>query len=115
MSNVTINKIELVGYIGEDIKVINFDDGNKLVQTSLATHEFFTKNKDDEPMQFTTWHRVIFKNKLADEVEPVLKTGSLLKVTGKVKNRKYQDAEGNDRWIHEVIVHNYEEVPHNQQ
>jgi single-strand DNA-binding protein len=97
----TVNKIILVGTVGQD-PTINKAGETKVANLSLATSEKYTK-KNGEKVDTTEWHRLTLWSGLADIVEKYVKKGSKLYAEGKVQTRKYTDKEGNERSITEVI------------
>jgi len=102
----TINKVILTGYLGRDLKVTNFANGQKIAQVPLATYDFW---EDEEGVRHavTDWHNLIFKNDKADVALEKLKKGSFLYVDGKNKLRTHVDKEGVTKFIPEIIVHSF--------
>jgi len=94
-----LNKVILIGNIGKDPEVRQFDNGGKKISFSLATNESY-KDKDGNWQEQTEWHNVIGWNLLAEK--PVAK-GDLVYVEGKIKSRDYKDKDGNTRYITEIV------------
>ena len=100
-----INKVILIGRLGADAEVKQTSKGDSMANMSLATNKKF---KDDEK---TTWHKVVvFDPRIADTMGKYAKTGTLLYVEGEIETRSYKDANGNSRYVTEVIVPRYSGV-----
>ena len=98
-----INKVILVGNLGKDPEVRVLESGTKVAKFTMATNENY-RDKNNEWQTVTEWHNVILWRYLADSAERNLKKGSLVYVEGKLTSRKYQDKEGNDRYVTEVVA-----------
>jgi len=88
----TLNKVELMGYVGNP-EVVIMKNGTELLKCSLATHESF-KTKVGNWETETTWHRIIFWNNNTGQKSPEIKKGDRLKVDGKLLVSQYTDKEG---------------------
>jgi len=100
----SLNKVMLVGNIGNEPEVRHSQDGSKIVTFSLATSENW-KDKSGERKEKTEWHRVvIFSQGLADVAEKYLRKGSKVYVEGQLRTRKWQDQSGADRYSTEVVL-----------
>lgn len=101
-----VNRVILLGNLGGDPEMKTFEDGNKLARFSLATNETY-KNKNGERVTNTEWHRVVVRRGgLADVVEKYLKKSDQVYIEGKIRTRKWQDNDGNNRYTTEVHVDN---------
>ena len=98
-----VNSIVLVGRVGKDPVVKNFDNGGKIAEFSLATDDSY-KDKQGNKVEQTDWHNVKFNGKLAEVVEKYVKKGGLVYVSGKIKTRSYDDKDGNKRYVTEVVA-----------
>lgn len=98
-----INKVILVGNLGKDPEVRVLESGTKVAKFTMATNENY-RDKNNEWQTVTEWHNVILWRYLAESAERQLKKGSLVYVEGKLTSRKYQDKDGNDRYITEVVA-----------
>ena len=101
-----MNCVILRGNVGSDPRIKNFDNGGKIAEFTLATTErgFTTKEGREIPDE-TTWHNIVVRNKgLAGVCEQYVKKGTPLLVQGKIKNRKYTDAHGVEKFITEIHV-----------
>ncbi|QED23744.1 single-stranded DNA-binding protein [Candidatus Deianiraea vastatrix] len=102
-----INKVILVGNVGQDPEVKVMQSGSKVVNFSLATSETW-KDKNGEKRDSTEWHRiVVYGDRLPDIIGQYVKKGTKLYVEGSIKSRKYTDASGNERTITEIVLQNY--------
>lgn len=97
------NKAILIGNLGRDPEVRSLDSGAKVATFSIATNENY-QDKSGEWQTVTQWHNIVCWRYLADRVEKDLVKGSLVFVEGKITNRKYQDSEGKDKYISEVVA-----------
>ena len=96
-----INKVILIGHLGKDPEVRHLEGGSSVANFSLATNENY-KDKTGEWQKVTEWHNIVAWGNLAEYAEKWLKKGMLVFIEGKLTHRKYQDKEGNDRYITEV-------------
>ena len=95
------NKIQLIGFLGNDPVVKRTDSGAKLVKFSIATNETY-RNSEGEKVKTTQWHNLIAWNKIADIAEKYLQRGTEVAIEGKLINRNYTDKEGVKRYITEI-------------
>ena len=102
--NGTLNKVILIGNVGDDVKIHQFDDNNKIGRFPLATSESYTSRETGEKVSQTEWHNIIVRNKVAEMFEKFVKKGDKLYIEGKLKSRKWQDQNGQDRYTTEIIV-----------
>ena len=104
----SINKVTLVGNVGNDPEIKTFQNGNKVVNISLATSERWKDKETGEIKSNTEWHRVaIFNAILADIVEKYVKKGSKIYIEGQLQTRKWQDSNGADKYTTEIVLQNY--------
>lgn len=99
-----INKVILVGNLGNDPDVKYTADGRAIANISLATTESWKDRNTGEQQDRTEWHRVVFFNRLAEIVSEYLKKGSQVYVEGKLQTRKWQDQNGMDRYTTEIVA-----------
>jgi len=97
-----INKVILVGNLGKDPEVRHLENGTAVATFSVATNESY-KDKSGEWQNMTEWHNVVVWRYLAEKAERSLKKGGLVYIEGKLTTRKWQDSEGKDRYITEVV------------
>lgn len=99
----TVNKAILIGRLGKDPETRFMTNGEAVTNVSLATSENY-KDKNGEKQERTEWHNLVMYRRLAEIAGEYLKKGSMIYVEGRIQNRKYQDKEGKDRYISEIIV-----------
>lgn len=102
MSN-SINKVILVGNVGEEMKFHEFNSENSIFRFSLATSESYKDKITGERKSVTEWHTVVCKNKVAEFCNSYLKKGDKVFVEGKIKTRKWGEPE-NTKYTTEIIV-----------
>ena len=98
-----INRVTLVGNLGRDPELRKLENGVSVTTFSIATNENY-KDRDGNWQTKTEWHNVVCWRNLADGVEARFKKGNLAFVEGKLTHRKYQDKDGNDRYMTEVVA-----------
>ncbi len=104
MSSRGVNKVILIGNLGNEPDVRYMPSGDAVANVSIATSETWKDKATGEPREITEWHRVVFFGKLAEIVKQYLHKGSKVYVEGKLRTRKWQDKEGQDRWSTEIVV-----------
>jgi len=102
--NGTLNKVMLIGHLGDDVKMHYFDGGGCVGRFPLATNEVYTNKTSGEKVTNTDWHNIVLRNKAAEICEKYLSKGDKIFVEGRIKTRKWQDQEQKDRYTTEVIV-----------
>ena len=103
----TINKVILIGHLGDDVKMHYFDGGGCVGRFPLATNESYTNKSSGEKVTQTEWHNVIVRNKAAEICEKYIKKGDKIYIEGKLKTRKWQDGDQKDRFSTEIIVNEF--------
>jgi single-strand DNA-binding protein len=104
----SVNKVILVGNLGNDPEVRNLPSGGKVVNLSVATSERWRDRNSGEQREKTEWHRVvIFSEGLARVAEQYLKKGSKVYIEGQLQTRKWQDQSGQDKYSTEVVLQNF--------
>ncbi len=98
-----VNKVILIGNLGQDPEIRHLPSGDSVANVSIATSETW-KDKQGQKQERTEWHRVVFFGKLAEIVERYLKKGSKIYIEGKLRTRKWQANDGTDRYSTEVVV-----------
>jgi len=99
-----VNKVILIGNLGADPEVRYMPSGDAVANVSLATSESWKDRNTGETQERTEWHRVVFFGKLAEIVKQYVHKGSKLYVEGKLRTRKWQGQDGQDRYTTEVVV-----------
>lgn len=104
----SLNKVMLIGNLGADPERRQTQDGRAIVNFSLATSETWKDRNTQERRERTEWHKVvIFNENLAEVASRYLHKGSKVYVEGRIQTRKWQDQQGFDRWVTEVVLANF--------
>lgn len=96
-----VNKVILMGHLGQDPKVRYFENGGCVAEFSLATSDAY-KDKNGSKVEQTEWHNVILHNQPAQVAEKYLHKGDLVYVEGKLRTRNWDDKEGKKHYVTEV-------------
>jgi single-strand DNA-binding protein len=100
-----INKVILVGNLGQDPETRSFPDGGSLTNISVATSEGWKDKQTGEQKERTEWHRVVFNGRLAEIAAQYLNKGSKVYIEGSLRTRKYQDKQtGQDRYSTDIFA-----------
>ena len=99
-----VNKVILIGNLGQDPEVKYMPNGNAVANITVATSESWKDKNTGEQVDKTEWHRVVFFRRLAEIVGEYLKKGSKIYIEGKLQTRKWQDKNGADHWTTEVVA-----------
>jgi len=104
----SVNKVILVGNLGRDPDIRTMQDGNKVVNLSVATSESWRDRNSGERKERTEWHRVvIFNENLAKVAEQYLRKGSKVYVEGQLQTRKWTDQSGQEKYSTEVVLQRF--------
>ena len=98
----TLNKVILIGHLGDDVKIHNFDGGGCIGRFPIATNESYTNKQTNEKVTNTEWHNIVVRNKAAEICQKYLSKGDKVYVEGRIKTRKWQDDKGIDRYSTEI-------------
>ena len=98
----TLNKVMLIGHLGDEVKMHYFEGGNCVGRFPLATNETYTNKSTNERVTNTEWHNIVVRNKAAEICEKYLTKGDKVYIEGRLKTRKWQDDKGNDRYSTEI-------------
>lgn len=98
----TLNKVMLIGHTGDAVKMNYFEGGGSIGRFPLATNETYTNRTTGERVSNTEWHNIVVRNKGAEICEKYLKKGDKVYIEGRIKTRKWQDDQGNDRYSTEI-------------
>ncbi|WP_272572403.1 single-stranded DNA-binding protein [Providencia sp. PROV258] len=104
MASKGVNKVILIGHLGQDPEIRYMPTGGAVANLTLATSESWRDKQSGEMREKTEWHRVIIFGKLAEVAGEYLKKGSQIYVEGSLQTRKWQDQSGQDRYTTEVVV-----------
>ena len=108
MSSKGINKVILVGNLGQDPEVRHTANNNAITNISIATSESWKDKNTGQMQSKTEWTKVVFFGKLAEIAGEYLRKGSQVYVEGKLQTRKWQDKQGQDRYTTEVVVDGFQ-------
>lgn len=97
------NRVQLIGHLGSDPEIINFDNDKKLAKVSIATNDSYMNNKG-EKVEDTQWHNLVMWSKTAEIAEKYLKKGMEICVEGRLTSRSWENKEGEKRYSTEIVV-----------
>ena len=104
----SLNKVMIIGNLGADPEVKSFQNGGKVCNLRIATSEQWKDKNSGERQEKTEWHTVaIFSEGLVSVAERFLRKGSKVYIEGQLQTRKWQDAQGNDRYSTEVVLRGF--------
>ncbi|MGV6826097.1 MAG: single-stranded DNA-binding protein [bacterium] len=104
MASRGVNKVILVGNLGQDPEVRYMPNGGAVANITVATSESWKDKNTGENQEKTEWHRVVAFRRLAEIMGEYLKKGSKVYIEGKLQTRKWQDQQGNDRYTTEIVA-----------
>jgi single-strand DNA-binding protein len=99
----SLNRVTLIGNLGQDPELRSTPTQRSVVTISLATTDSY-KDKDGEFKEITDWHKIVFWDSMAETVGKYLRKGSKIYVEGRLKTRSYEDSNGVTRYVTEVIA-----------
>ena len=99
----SVNRVTLIGNLGKDPESRNMPTGEAVTNITIATTERW-KDKSGEKQEATEWHRISFFGRLAEVAGEYLKKGDPCYVEGRIRTRKWQDKEGNDKYSTEIVA-----------
>jgi single-strand DNA-binding protein len=99
-----INKVILVGNLGQDPETRAMPSGKAVTNVRIATSDSWRDKQTGEQKEQTEWHTVVFFDRLAEIAAEYLRKGSQVYVEGRLRTRKWQDKSGNDRYSTEIIA-----------
>ena len=110
----SLNRVTLIGNVGQDPEIRTIAGGSRVANFSLATSRQWT-GQDGNKQEKTEWHKIIAWDnargaKLANIIEQYVKKGSKLYIEGQLETRKWQDKDGNDKYSTEVVLRNFNSV-----
>ena len=103
----TLNKVMLIGHLGDDVKTHYFEGGNCIGRFPIATNETYTNKQTGEKVTNTDWHNIVVRNKAAEICEKYLSKGDKVYVEGRLKNRQWQAEDGTTKYTTEVHVQEF--------
>lgn len=99
----TLNKVMLIGHLGDEVKMHYFDGGNSIGRFPIATNETYTNKQTGEKITNTEWHNIVVRNKLAEICEKYLSKGDKIYCEGRLKTRQWEQ-DGQKRYSTEIHV-----------
>ena len=99
----TINKVILIGHLGDEVKMHYFEGGNSVGRFPIATNETYTNRQTGEKVTNVEWHNIVVRNKLAEICEKYLVKGDKVYCEGRIKTRQYE-VDGQKRYTTEIQV-----------
>jgi single-strand DNA-binding protein len=99
-----VNRVTIVGNVGQDPEIRYMPNGNAVANISIATSESWKDRNTGQMKDRTEWHRVVLFGKLAEVAGEYLRKGSQVYIEGKLQTRKWQDQSGQDRYSTEIVV-----------
>ncbi|WP_282134617.1 single-stranded DNA-binding protein [Seonamhaeicola maritimus] len=103
----TLNKVMLIGHLGDEVKMHYFEGGGCIGRFPLATNETYTNKQTNERITNTEWHNIVVRNKGAEICEKYLSKGDKVYIEGRLKTRKWQDDKGNERYSTEIQCNDF--------
>lgn len=101
-----VNKVIIIGHLGADPETRQFSNGGSVTNISVATSEQWTDKQTGEKREATEWHRIVLFNRLGEIAAQYLRKGSQVYIEGSLQTRKWQDQNGQDRYITEIKANN---------
>lgn len=102
--NGTLNKVLLIGHLGDEVKMHYFDGGNCIGRFPLATNEVYINKSTGEKITSTEWHNLVVRNKAAEICEKYLSKGDKIYIEGRIKSRQWQAEDGSTKYTTEIQV-----------
>ena len=115
MASRGVNKVILVGNLGNDPEIRYLPNGNAVANFTMATSESWKDKNTGEEKELTEWHRCVAYGKLAEIIGEYVKKGSKLYAEGKLKTRKWQGQDGQDRYTTEININEMQMLDGRQQ
>lgn len=100
----TLNKVMLIGHLGDEVKMHYFEGGNCIGRFPLATNEVYVNKTTNEKITSTEWHNVVVRNKAAEICEKHLSKGDKIYVEGRIKSRQWEAEDGSTKYTTEIQV-----------
>lgn len=100
------NRVQLIGFLGQEIEVREYAEGKKLARMSMATHEY-RKTDEGKKEYITTWHNLVAWGKNAELMARIFSKGQRLYIEGKLSYRDYIGADGTKRTSAEIVVSDF--------
>jgi len=98
----TLNKVTLIGHLGDEVKMHYFEGGNSIARFSIATNEVYINKTTNEKITSTEWHNIVVRNKAAELCEKYLSKGDKIYIEGKIRTRHWQTEDGLTKHTSEI-------------
>ncbi len=115
MAKGTVNKVIIIGRLGQDPEVRYMPNGGAVANVNVATNDGYKDKQTGQYIDVTEWHRVVIFNKLAEVVQQYCKKGSQLFVEGRIRTNKWTDQTGQDRYTTEIVANEIQLMGGNSQ
>jgi len=102
--NGTLNKVMLIGHLGDEVKMHYFEGGNCIGRFQLATNEVYINKTTNEKITSTEWHNLVVRNKAAEICEKHLSKGDKIYIEGRIKSRQWQAEDGSIKHTTEIQI-----------
>ncbi len=109
MSTSIDNRVQLLGFLGQDVELRELAQGKKLARFTLATNEI-RRNAEGHPEKITTWHNLVAWGQVAETINELLRKGTKVFVEGKICYRQYETKAGEKRHATEIMVTNFRKL-----
>ncbi len=100
----SLNKVMLIGHLGDEVKMHYFEGGTCIGRFPLATNEVYINKTTGEKITSTEWHNLVVRNKAAEICEKYLSKGDKIYVEGRIKSRQWQAEDGSTKYTSEIQV-----------
>jgi len=100
------NNVQLIGYLGKEVELLEFEKGIKVAKVSMATNEQYTNNQG-EKVEDTQWHNLVAFGKSAEWMKQLLTKGSEVLVSGKITYKSYENDKGETKHATEIVVKDF--------
>lgn len=108
MANKGVNKVIIIGNVGQPPEVKTFKNGGAITNVSVATSESWKDKTTGQNMDRTEWHKIVFSGKLSELATNYIKKGSKIYIEGSLKTRSWKDAQGESKSVTEIIVGSFQ-------
>ncbi|MBK6362365.1 MAG: single-stranded DNA-binding protein [Saprospiraceae bacterium] len=109
MKTFSKNLVQLTGHLGNDVQMMEFDNGNKKASFSLAVNNTYSSGSGESKKE-TSWFNIVAWGKTADDICATLKKGMGVSIEGKISARKYVDKSGNNKYVTEIVISQFEKA-----
>ena len=113
MSNNLDNRVQLLGFLGQDVELRELAQGKKLARLTMATNEF-RRDLNGKPEKSTTWHNLIAWGQTAETMSDLFRKGHKVFIEGKIAYRQYETKTGEKRSQTEIVVSNFRKLDRDQ-